>query len=102
MITTISLPPGILNRQYTATIAGYDLDEVDILSLTVSGLPSGLRQDKCALSVVRNKAVITCKLAGRPLQAGTYPVTLKLTDNRGGGTSKTLPLKIIRTAKENK
>lgn len=101
VITTTSLPSVILNRQYTATIAGYDLDETDTLSLAVSGLPAGLRQDKCALSVVRSRAVITCTLTGRALQAGTYPVTITLTDNHGGKTSKVLSLRIVRTAENN-
>lgn len=97
VITTTGLPSGILNRQYTAVISGYDQDERDTLSFTTSGLPTGLRQDKCTLSVVLGNTTISCILTGRPLQAGIYPITITLQDNRGGITDKVLPLRIVRT-----
>lgn len=93
VITTKSLPQGRLYRWYQATVAGVDVDG-DWLHLTTSGLPAGVTQQECTQVRTEQKSTISCPLTGRPLQRGIFPVTVFLTDDRGGSDKKILPLNI--------
>ena len=90
VVSTNYLPNGKLFSNYQAVIEGYDADTGDTLSMTVSGLPRGLRQSGCTTSGNQ----ISCQITGRPYRSGSFQVRIVLSDSKGNNTEKILPLTV--------
>ena len=93
VITTNSLPAGIINRQYRATVEGYDLDVNNNLVMTASVLPVGMSIGQCRIRTKDVKS-ITCVISGKPTVAGSYNVTVNLSDSDNNTVSKVFSLTI--------
>ncbi|KKT30415.1 MAG: Laminin G, domain-containing 2 [Candidatus Collierbacteria bacterium GW2011_GWC2_44_18] len=92
-IITTSLPSGYVNKSYTASVDASDIDTGDALTMTISGLPFGLNTGPCGVPVGGGK--ITCYISGTPIQSGLFNIKVYVSDNRGGSSSKSLPLSIV-------
>lgn len=93
-ILTTSLPAGKIGVSYTGTVRGKQLTQYTPLSMTISGLPSGLTMGTCTFKPSGLDTVITCPIAGTPLLSGSFTVNALLTDAVGGSVQKSLLLKI--------
>lgn len=93
-ITTNELKSGEVGKNYSSFIRGVDLDITNQLTMLISNLPAGLSQGKCNYGEMDNKKVVSCEIQGSPTKAGTYNVTVNLTDDTPSGTSKNLTLVI--------
>jgi len=93
LIQTTSLPTGYVNKSYNAKVDASDIDSGDALTMTISGLPFGLKTGPCSVPVSGGK--ITCYISGTPIQSGFFNLKVYVSDNRGGSSSKSLPLSII-------
>lgn len=99
VIITTKLPPANPFRYYRAPIKGFDPDLDDSVTMTVTGLPFGLRLRQCASTHGQNGPdTLICDIAGRPALTNrrrkTYPILIRLTDNHGGTAEKILPLTV--------
>lgn len=99
VVTTNQLPSGRQFQPYIATIEGRDNDPGDRLTMTVTGLPTGIRVTQCLDGVnLSGQPSISCTIKGRPtifsLTAKTYNVRVNLQDNRGGSTKSIIPLTV--------
>lgn len=93
IILTRSLPAGTKNRKYSSLITAYDPNG-DQITITVSGLPKGLKTEGCSGSRFLFMRMTQCRITGTPTQVGTYTVSAVATDNRGGKTSQKFTLRI--------
>ena len=73
------------------TVAAFDLD-FDILSFSLVNAPAGMSINPAG----SNQNIFRAEILWSPgfNQAGTYPVTLNVIDNNGGGTSKAILFQI--------
>lgn len=101
VIQTNSLPNAKRGSNYWARINTYDIDSRDTLSMTISGLPSGLSKTNCATFYRNDPATgkqtvwLGCDIEGRTYSpAATYKVQVTVKDNKGGIATKTLLLKV--------
>lgn len=99
IIKTGILPTGIANIQYSATIAAYDSDSGTSqgITITASGLPTGLSLKPCFNRYSGSTLTTSCTISGKPIRAGSYQVTFKATDWQGASSIKTLPLNIVKS-----
>lgn len=101
--TTTNRPPQIIttklndvtvNRQYTTTIEARDPDIRDIIKITVTGLPAGLKLDERCNSL-RATTNSNCKITGKVTKyAEPRKIQIKVTDSQGTSSTKTLNLVI--------
>jgi hypothetical protein len=98
LFTTESLPDGLARQPYSATVSGLDRDMVEYVTVTQTGLPSGLSIQNCQSSFVpfAAKTMFSCEIAGTPVRRGTYNVVLTAQDLQGNRTDKNFTL-IVRT-----
>ncbi len=93
-LITARLKNAIIGTPYSATIRGFDLDSNNI-SIKASGLPRGLRLNRCSHKKVLFGSTVTCTLSGTPRSSSrNYSVVFTLTDNEGGISQKTLTLRV--------
>ena len=95
VITTTSLVTGTVGKNYSSSITATDVDPGDALTMTISGLPIGLRRGPCAVPVTGG--TVTCYFSGTPSVAGTFKIYVEVIDKLKASTSKILPLTIITT-----
>jgi type II secretory pathway pseudopilin PulG len=89
-ITTESLPYGQVNQGYCAVVTASGGKPP--YTYTVSGLPSGLYYDtNCGTCATNDRG--EC-IHGTPTQAGSFPISVSVTDSNGDSDSKTLTLVI--------
>lgn len=94
IILTDSLPGGKLRQRYNATVIGEDIDLNDSLKMNISGLPKGLKLNRCTKTVQIDKQIINCPISGRPVQGGSFEVNVMLQDSFGNTTQKVLNLQV--------
>src|SRR5205085_2747215 len=88
MIRTTSLPDGVLNAAYNATVQSTGGTGAVAWSLATGTLPAGLALDPS-----------TGAISGTPTAAGTSPITVKVTDSATPPSSVTTRLSItVNTA----
>src|SRR3989339_39351 len=92
-ITTTSLPMAFAGKPYSATMDATDANITDVLSLTATGLPTGLTLGSCAS--ITNSGQITCTITGTATVIKSYNVLITATDNQGGSISKYFPLSVV-------
>lgn len=90
VISTSVLKIARINKSYSVTISGYDLDKNNILSLNSTGFPKEIIKRNCVSGISENKTTISCIYSGIPKSTGIYPVKITLRDNNGGVRVKTL------------
>lgn len=76
-ITTSDLPYGFVGYPYSSSVTAIDPNN-DSLSMTISGLPSGLTQGPCAAPVAGGR--VECIISGTPTFAGNFFVKVSVTD----------------------
>ena len=101
-ITAASLPNGTVGQSYTATIP-YTYSGSPCLNATWTGLPSGIIGQGLASNP--NSVLGVCgqgnenlTLSGTPTQAGTFTVTLQMTDQGALNVTKTFALAVSSSA----
>ena len=95
-ITGTALPSAAIGQDYHASI-GFAYNGLFALNATWTGLPTGiigqgLPSDPNHVLGILPGLTNTVTLSGSPLQNGTYPVTLSMTDQFGANTTKTFNL----------
>lgn len=93
-ITTAYLTNATVGTVYSQPIVSMDENQTDTLTLTSTPLPQGLSLGTCTSTTANDKRRMLCYISGTPVVAGTYTVTLTVTDNRGLSSSKTYSLKV--------
>lgn len=93
-IITTSLPSATAGQRYTATIQGKQSVQFYPLTMAISGLPTGIKVRPCTFQNSDTQTTITCNLLGKATTAGTYDVSIVLTDSAGSSSSVTLPLTV--------
>lgn len=107
VIVTDVFHGGAVGKGYTgffvAEARDYNFDP--ILTITASGLPPGLTAstDRCLVEYIQNPSplivqAISCPLDGIPTVDGDYMVLITVTDDFGLSESKSIPLKVIKSA----
>lgn len=86
VITTSSLKPGKIGKNYKATVKGYDTDLTDKLIMSSINLPPGLSLNRCTTKKIKDRIRITCLINGTPTQAMRRDLTIQLND---GSTTTT-------------
>lgn len=90
VIQTGWLPITRIMRSYRAVVQGMDPDTADVLTMTAQSLPRDLTLTGCGKTYSRTGTTYSCTITGVTRQYGFHRVTLRLSDNRGGSTQKTL------------
>jgi len=90
------LKTAYVDKEYSASVGGYDQDISDGLSMSIKNLPPGLEQGKCRSSKNRRENVreLKCVIEGTPSFPGSYLIDVVLTDDMGGRASRTLTLQV--------
>lgn len=90
---SFALPSGRAGIAYSTKVSAADSNSQDILALSSDNLPAGMTLGNCvsAVSTTNNKSV-SCVLSGTIPDAGTYPFSLKVTDNQGNHAINTYTL----------
>lgn len=96
IITTTGLPAAAIGQFYKNTVSGLDYDLSDTLNMFFSGLPTGLSKSVCTsyLSPDTDYQKLVCFIEGTTYQSGSFPITVTLTDSRGGKTESVLTLRV--------
>lgn len=95
-ISTSSMPVlAKLGKQYTGTVVVTDVDQSDILSMNVTGLPKGIIQGPCYQTHLSGTTELSCTITGSSKAMGVYPIQIRAQDNRGGVTNKSTALFVI-------
>lgn len=95
-ISTNSMPVlAKLGKQYTGTVVVTDVDQSDILSMNVTGLPKGIIQGPCYQTHISGTTELSCTITGSSKAMGVYQVQIRAQDNRGGVTNKSTALFVI-------
>lgn len=87
----LNIPVGRVGSTYTLAITGTDIDN-DNLRMSASSVPAAFGIGTC----VSTPGNITCRLTGIPQIDGTYAITIKLMDTRGGKSQTTVSLQVIK------
>ena len=95
VITTWSLPVGRINRNYSVTIVGYDLNIDNSLGMNTTGLPTNFGVKGCTTTIVQNRKVVKCTYTGIPKKAGIFRIRTTLNDYAGGVAIKNYYLLIL-------
>ena len=93
-ISTGSLPIAFVRKPYLASVTATDPDR-DTLTMTMTGLPAGLRQGICKQSarpVKPYNSTLTCAITGTTTKMGFYTVTIRAKDAANNVTTRALPL----------
>lgn len=93
VITTRSLPKGVVGKKYSATISATDRDG-DAISLAISELPKGLALTDCKSSGLFSRSMTSCTVAGVPQSSFKGEVVVTAVDSRGATTKKSFDLVI--------
>jgi len=99
IITTSNLPNAKQDKVYSATLAGEDIDVANNLSMTVKGLPSGIKLEMCEERTSGIKGgkgkvrKIFCIVSGEPKVSGRFMVEVILNDGKST-VSKSIPFTI--------
>lgn len=96
VITTNSLPIAHRGKPYFASISFYDSNVQDSLKITISGLPTWLKLNKCTVSTNIFRKTYNCSYTGIPTKAGFYPLIVTVKDQAGGIATKLLFLSVNR------
>ena len=82
-MTTSSLPAGKVGVPYAATLAAADGAAPYAWVIVPGALPAGLALDAA-----------TGRITGTPSVAGTFPLTVRVTDAAGASAAKDLTLRV--------
>lgn len=96
VIVTQRLANGQVGKRYNVDIIGYDRNLNDKLSMNVYNLPSTFQVKSCQSFIDNSKKYQKCTYAGVPKISGKYLVSIVLSDNNKGTTSKSIILSIGR------
>jgi hypothetical protein len=96
-LQTKALPPAIRHQLYLTTITSIDTDLTDHLATTITGLPRGLNVDSCQpTQTIATQRVMHCTISGKATDpAGTYPVSITLTDSGRLSTRYMIDLAVV-------
>ena len=86
VITTTSLPSGRVNHSYSAKVTATDKNSGDTITMTASGLPTGL--------IFKKVSNYSYTITGKATYKTTASVIIKATDNKGASSQKTFSLMI--------
>jgi hypothetical protein len=95
VITTRLLPVGRINRNYSVTIVGYDLNTNNSLAMNTSGLPTSFGFKGCTTTIEQNRKVVRCTYTGIARKAGVFGIRTTLDDYAGGVAIKNYYLLIL-------
>jgi len=88
-LLTKNLPDARITEDYQAEITAVDADTADVVSLTITGLPSGLSLESCS-----GTNTTTCLISGVPTTRGAYSLTATAVDQYGGSAVKRYTLQV--------
>lgn len=94
VITTTFLQLARVKKSYSAVISGYDLDAKDKLSMTINGLPTGIKMGQCVYGSNGKIISISCQISGTAKSWGIYRVNTVLNDTHTA-TSKDIILIVL-------
>ena len=93
-ISTRSLPIAYIRTPYLASVTAMDTNRDDVLTMTMTGLPQGLRQGICSQrrTVKPISTTLTCAITGTSAKIGFYTVTIRTKDSANNVTTRAFPL----------
>lgn len=81
---TTSLPEGKRGEYYSATIVATDVNLSDVLRMSSSRWPKGLKFGNCSQDLVNGKKQIACQVSGTPsISTSSWITTLSVRDSAG-------------------
>jgi len=93
-IDTYAVKAAILGESYSTTIIGSDPDTADDLTMTVVGMPLGIKNAGCTKAYGNGRVQSRCILSGVPTQKGTFPLSVILRDGAGHTVKNEIPLDV--------
>lgn len=93
-IDTYAVKAAILGKSYSTTIIGSDPDTADDLTMTVVGMPLGIKNTGCTKAYGNGSVQSRCVLSGVPTQKGTFSLSVILRDGAGHTVKNEIPLDV--------
>ena len=93
-VGTIQLTPARAGSISRNSITISDRNMEDVLTYSITGLPSGITQGECVKSFNQLYQIIKCPIEGVVVAPGAYPITIAVKDDKGGSASNTILLTV--------